>query len=95
MKARQGGGRKGHFNLNIKMIRSETEENKHPEEATQIEPFLEVNPMVVDFGTVYTGQLCSLPVKVTASCLEDVTLSSSLYGVVYFTPDQCHEVQLE
>lgn len=51
--------------------------------------------MELDFGTVYTGQLVSLPVKVAASCLDDVTLSSSLYGVVFFSTDASHEVQLD
>ena len=44
--------------------------------------------MDLDFGKVYLGQICRMPVKIKSSCLGDVSLSSSLQQVVYFKDEK-------
>ena len=55
-----------------------------PEKAEQLEAFLQAEPLELDFGMIYIGQICSQPVQIKSSCLADVTLSSSLFSIVYF-----------
>ena len=52
------------------------------------------SPDEIDFGSVYSGQVCSRPVKIKASKLSDVTISSSLYGVIFFEGDR-QEISLK
>ena len=47
--------------------------------------FLKAEPLELDFGAVYLGQVCGpLKIKVTSSNLHDVSLSSSLFSIIYF-----------
>ena len=53
--------------------------------ATPLVAFLKADKLEINFGTVYMGQVCGpLPIQVKSSDLTQVTLSSSLYSIVYF-----------
>ena len=49
-----------------------------------IKPFLEAEPVDLNFGQIYLGQICSLPIRVRASNYACTSMSSSLYSIVYF-----------
>ena len=46
--------------------------------------FLEVDPQVVDFGTIFISQASVRTVEIRSSRLRDVTVCSQLVGVVFF-----------
>ena len=51
-------------------------------------PFLSAEPLELDFGQVYLGQVCCLPIRVRSSNFAGTKLSSSLYSIVYFKDGQ-------
>ena len=56
-----------------------SEKKKLSELERPLKPYLKVEPLELDFGTVYLGQVGSRSVHIEASCLSDVEVTSSLY----------------
>ena len=55
------------------------------EASTPVAAFLKAEELELDFGNVFIGQVCGpLPIKLKASNMNDVSLSSSLYSIVFF-----------
>ena len=82
---------KPNFHLNMQMILpSHTQESLpmdlEDDTAEEInkKPFVEADPPEIEYGTVYLGQVCQQKVKIRSSCLADVSISSSLFSIVYF-----------
>lgn len=58
-------------------------------EGSPAEAFLSAEPMELDFGAVYLGQVCGpLTVEIKSSSLQDVSISSSLFSIIYFEGGQ-------
>ena len=82
-----GGTNQSNFNIQMQMILPEdegqniaTSEKKNSSEVERPpKPYLKVEPLEIDFGTVYLGQVGSRSVNIKASCLSDVEVKSSLY----------------
>ena len=50
--------------------------------------FLDVDPQVVDFGTIFISHASVRTVEIRSSRLRDVSVCSQLVGVVYFKDNQ-------
>ena len=50
--------------------------------------FLDVDPQVVDFGTIFISHASMKTVEIRSSRLRDVSVCSQLVGVVYFKDNQ-------
>ena len=53
-------------------------------EAEPRQPYLEAEPLELDFGNVNVGQVCERRVVLRSSNIGDVSLSSSLFQIIFF-----------